>query len=322
MRAIVYDTYGTPGVLRLAEVPTPVPAAGEVLIRVRASTVGPADCAARQADPAYSRMVFGLFSPRKPILGSDLAGEVAALGAGVTGFAVGDRVLAATGAAFGTHAEYALLPQVAVVPTPDGLGDADAAALIGGGLTALPFLRDHGRLRDGQRILINGASGAVGTAAVQLAKHFGASVTAVCSTTNLDLVRSLGADEVIDHTREDFTRLGGGFDVVFDAVGKSSFARCRGLLKPGGAYLTTVPSPAALLQTLWTPRFGRKRVVLAFTGLRSPAVMAEDLAVLTGLAAAGRLRAVIDRSYPLEQVADAHRYVDTGRKRGAVVVTV
>jgi NADPH:quinone reductase-like Zn-dependent oxidoreductase len=322
MKAVVYDRYGPPEVLRLADVPTPMPAADQVLIRGRVSAVGPADCAARQADPAYARLVFGLFKPKIRILGSDVAGEVAAVGAGVTRFAVGDKVLAATGATFGAHAQYTLFPQEAVVAKPEAISYEDAVALIGGGLTALPFLRDHARLRAGQRILVNGASGAVGAAAVQLAKHFGATVTGVCSAANIELVASLGADQVIDYTRQDFTRAGGGYDVVFDAVGKSSFARCKGILASDGVYLATVPTLANLVQTAWTAKFARKRVVLAFTGLRSPAAQAKDLAILADLAASGALRAVIDRRYSLDQLAEAHRYVGTGRKRGIAIVDI
>lgn len=322
MKAIVHRRYGPPEVLQLADLPRPVPVDGEVLIRTRAVSVSSSDCSFRAADPFFARFAAGLVRPRRPVLGVEVAGEVAAVGDGVDQFEPGDRVAAVSGVAMGGYAEFICLSAEGVSPIPDALGFADAVAVIEGGLTALPFLRDHAKVSSGQRVLVNGASGAVGTAAVQLAKHFGAVVTGVCSTANVELVRSLGAEEVIDYTRADFTAQPAAYDVIFDAVGKSSFRLCRKALRPGGSYLTTVPSLQAMLQALWTRRFGSRRVVLAFTGLRSASAKAADMAVLTALAEAGELRSVIDQRWPLAQAADAHRYVDRGRKRGAVVLTV
>jgi NADPH:quinone reductase-like Zn-dependent oxidoreductase len=321
MNAVVHDRYGPPEVLRLADLPRLVPGEREVVIRNHAVTVTAADCAFRAADPFFARFATGLLRPRRPVLGGNVAGEVAAVGRGVTALRPGDRVVGVAGVDMGGYAEYTRLPAEAVVPIPEGIGCADAVAVVEGGLTALPFLRDHAAIGPGRRVLVNGASGAVGTSAVQLAKHFGATVAGVCSTANLELVRSLGADEVIDYTAADFTAERDAYDVVFDAVGKSSFGRCRRALRAGGAYLTTVPGLPVLLQAR-TRHAGGRRVGLAFTGLRPAADKARDMALLLGLAAAAGIMPVVDRTWPLARAADAHRHVDTGRKRGVVVLTV
>jgi NADPH:quinone reductase-like Zn-dependent oxidoreductase len=320
MRAVTFRRYGPPDVLRVERVPVPTPRAGWVLVRVEAVTVGAADCAMRAADPFVARFASGLRRPRQVVLGSELAGEVVAVGAGVTRPRVGDRVAGAAGIEMGGYAELACLPADGVAIVPDGITAADAVAITEGGLTALPFLRDHAKLRPGQRVLVNGASGGVGSSAVQLAKALGATVTGVCSGANVDLVRSLGADEVIDYERQDFTAARGSWDVVFDTVGKSSFRRARGALAPGGIYLTTVPT-AAIMTQLVTTRWRSRRAGIAFTGLRQPRDKAKDVAHLLELAATGVIRAVIERRYPLEEAAEAHRYVDTGHKRGAVILT-
>lgn len=323
MKAVVYTEYGAPDVLRLSDVPTPTPAAGEVLIRVEAAAVTAADCAARSGDQFIARLAFGLRKPKQPILGTEFAGEVAAVAPDVARFRVGDAVFAASGTNFGAHAEYVCLPENgALAHRPAGTTAAEAAAICEGGLTALPFLRDEGKLQPGHHVLINGASGSVGTAAVQLAKHLGAEVTGVCSTANLELVRSLGADTVIDYTAADFTRSGETYDIIFDTVGKSSFSRCRSALRPGGIYLSTVPTLSVVFHMLWTSRFGGKRAAIAFTGLRRASERAKDLLFLNGLVESGGIRPVIDRCYPLEQAAEAHRYVDTGHKKGNVVLTM
>ena len=224
---------------------------------------------------------------------------------------------------FGAYAQYTCMPEDgALAIKPANMTYDEAAAVPNGGLTGLPFLRDQGDIRSGQQILVNGASGAVGSSAVQIAKAYGAVVTGVCSTANLELVRSLGADRVIDYTEEDFTASGETYDIVFDAVGKSSYARCRGSLKEGGVYLTTVPTPEGCLSRLRPRLAGRKRVGFAATGLRSARKKAKDLVVLAEMAEAGKLRAVIDRCYPLAETAEAHRYVEKGHKKGNVVITV
>jgi NADPH:quinone reductase-like Zn-dependent oxidoreductase len=308
-------------VVRVAEVPTPVPKDAEVLIRVRAATVGAADSVARRGSPIYARLFFGLRRPRFPILGSDFAGEVEAIGPAVTRFAVGDQVFGAAGPRLGAHAEFVCVSeQAALVAKPVELTHAEAVALADA--TALCFLRDKAKLHKGQTILVNGASGSVGSAAVQLARHFGATVTAVCSGPNSDLVSDLGADKVIEYTVEDFTRNGQIYDVIFDAVGKSSFSRCRASLAPGGIYLTTVPTIAILVQTLWTSRFGSKRAAIAFTGLRPPDQKARDLTYTRDLIAARKIVPVVDSTFPLSRIADAYRRVDPGHKHGNVIVTM
>lgn len=323
MKAIVFRTYGGPEVLRLEEVATPVPTDGEVLVRNHASVVTAAVCAARSGSPFMARLYFGLRRPKWPVLGTNFSGDVQAVGSSVTRFRVGDRVSGVNVTNFGAHAEYLLVSEDGVIaPKPANLTDEEAVAVFDGSITALPFLRDSARLRPGQSILINGASGAVGTAAIQLAKYYGATVTAVCSTANLELVKKLGADTVIDYTTTDFTRNRASYDVIFDAVGKSSFTRCRAALKRGGIYLTTVPSLAILVQMLWTSRIGKRRAAIAFTGLAKPVEMAKNLAFVGELAESGTFVPVIGTVHPLQRAAEAHRHVDTGRKSGSAVLTI
>ena len=321
MRAVTFRWYGPPDVLQVETLPVPAPRDCEVLVRVGAVAVSAADAAMRAADPFIARFASGMRRPRRTVLGTELAGEIVAVGAGVTGRTVGERVAGATGIEMGGYAEYVSLPAEGVALIPDGIGLADAVAIVEGGLTALPFLRDHAKVRPGQHVLINGASGGVGTAAVQLAKTLGAVVTGVCSAANAELVAALGADQVIDYAAVDFTRNLGAYDVVLDTVGKGSFRRCRRALKPGGIYLTTVPSAAILVQMLGTRWIGSRRAGIAFTWLRKPIAKAQDVAFLLELAGTGAIRPVIDRALPLADVVEAHRYVDTWRKRGAVVLT-
>jgi len=320
----VYDRYGPPDVLRLEDVERPVPKEDEVLVKIRATAVTRADCATREANrrsglavSLISRSISGIRRPKQRILGSELAGEVEAVGAAVNEFAVGDHVFGTSGFMFGAHAEFICLRESArIAHMPVGMSFEEAASVCDGGLNALWCLRGAG-LRKGQRILIYGASGAIGTAAVQLAKYFGADVSAVCSTKNLELVRSLGADRVIDHTQEDFTKNGQTYDVIFDAVGKHSFARSSGSLNPGGSYLAT-DGFRNLLLALWTSRFGDKKVVFSIP----PRYTKQDVRFLKELIEAGKYRAVIDRCYPLEDVVEATRYVETEQKTGNVVLTI
>ena len=317
MRAVVHDRYGGPDVLRLEEVERPVPNDDEVLVKIHATTVSRSDCGFREADPFILRFFTGLRRPNRRILGSELAGEVASIGKNVTRFKVGDHVFGLKG--FGAHAEYVCVREDGRLEhKPAGMPFEEAAAVCDGALMALTSLR-RGGIRPGQSILIYGASGSIGTAAVQLAKHFDAHVTAVCNTKNLELAKSLGADHVIDYTREDFTRSGERYDVIFDAVGKHSFMRSRGSLKPGGIFLETDLGfmwhvPALILLTRW---IGNKRVTIA-----TPQYKARDVLFLKELIEAGKYRAVIDRSYPLDEVVEATRYVETGQKTGNVVLIV
>lgn len=320
MRAIVAKRYGSPDVLRVADVADPAPDADEILVRVTASIVSPVDCAFRAGDPFVSRVFTGLRRPKRSIPGTLLAGEVDAVGADVTRFAPGDRVF---GGGWGAHAEYTCLPEDAdLIGTPSALTDAEAVAIEDGGLTALPFLRDTAAVRPGDAVLVNGASGSVGSAAVQLATHFDATVTGVCSTANVDLVGSLGADRVVDYTRTDFTEGEERYDVIFDAVAKSSYWRCKDVLADDGVYTTTALSAANLGAQLWTTVVGDRRARFSATGLRSGEEKVADLRYLRKLAENGVVRPVIDRRYPLAFAADAHRYVETGHKAGSVVVSI
>ena len=321
MRAIVYDRYGPPEVLRLAEVPRPSPKASEVLIRVVATTVNRTDCGFRKGEPWVARFWSGLMRPRFPILGNELSGEIVEVGVDVKTFQAGDQVCGLTGATFGACAEYVCLPSdAAIVPKPTNLGMEEAAGAWDGPWLALTCLR-KAAVGSGQHILIYGASGSIGGSAVQLAKHLGAHVTAVCNTKNLDLVRSLGADEVVDYTRTDFTRLDRTFDVVLDAVGKSTFGACRRLLKPDGRYLSTDLGPwwqNPLLQ-IWTGIVGGQQAGLAIPDAKR---VRQDVQLLREIIEGKGLRPVIDRTYPLAEIVLAHRYVDTEQKTGSVVILV
>jgi NADPH:quinone reductase-like Zn-dependent oxidoreductase len=316
VRAVVQDRYGPADVLRVEEVEPPVPASGEVLVRVHASTVTRTDVGLRAAKPWFSRFFVGLRRPRQRIPGLELAGVVEAVGSAVTGFAVGDRVFGVRSSA---HAELVCVREAGpVAQMPEGSSFEEAAALCDGAALALACLRKAWPL-EGRRVLVYGASGSVGTAAVQLARHFGAHVTGVTDTTHVDLVRSLGAHEVVDYLREDFARRGQTYDVVLDAVGKHSFRRSRRAIAPGGVFLETDGGFLwhAPLLILLTRFVGDRRVHLGITRYSK-----EDVLLLAGLVATGEYRAVVDRTYPLEQVADAHRYVETGRKTGNVVLTI
>lgn len=320
MRAIVLTKYGSPDVLKLEETAKPAVKDNELLIRVGAASVTPSDCAFRKADPFMIRLMYGFMKPKNRVPGTEFAGVVEAVGKEVSAFKPGDRVYGMSPHKFGAHAEYISLPDKEPIGImPANLSSEEAAAVIDGGLTALTFLRDIAKARSGQKVLINGASGAVGIYAVQLAKHFGAEVTGVCSGANAELVRSYGADYVIDYTREDFRATGRTYDVIFDAVGKSSYPRCKSSLNRSGIYLGTVPTGSILFHMLWTALFSSKKAKFAATGLMQKP---QNLAYLRELAEAGKLRPVIDRRYPLEQLAAAHEYVEQGRKKGNVIVVM
>jgi NADPH:quinone reductase-like Zn-dependent oxidoreductase len=322
MKAVVYERYGPPEVLQLKEVEKPTPKDHEVLIKAHATTVTSGDWRVRSLNVPVGfrlimRLVFGISRPKQPILGSELAGVIESVGKGVRKFKVGDQVFAFSDAAMGCHAEYKCMPEDGAVELkPVNLTYDEAAALSFGGTTALDFFR-RGKLQSGERVLINGASGGVGTAAVQLAKHFGADVTGVCSTANMALVRSLGASHVIDYTLEDFTQNGETYDVIVDTVGTAPFSRSKDSLKEGGRLLMVLAGLLDMLQIPWASMTSSKKVIAG------PAFgRAEDLRFLAGLAEAGEFKPVIDRRYPFEQIADAHRYVDTGRKKGNVIITL
>jgi NADPH:quinone reductase-like Zn-dependent oxidoreductase len=316
MRAVVQDRYGPPEVLRIADVEPPVPKEDEVLVRVHASTVTRSDTGFRSADPFFSRAFTGLRTPKRKIVGMELAGEVEALGARVSEFAVGDHVFGIRG---GANAEYVCVrEQGALAHMPAGMDFLHAAALPDGSSIANACL-SAADVREGQRLVVYGATGSIGTAAVQLAKARGAIVTAVGDTPRVELMRSLGADEVVDYLKEDFTRGGTSYDVVFDSVGKHSFRRCRRSLKAGGTYISTDLGfmwhvPLLALGTRW---IGDKRVRLPI-----PKYSKDDVLLVKRLVDEGRYRPIIDRTYPLEQVVEATRYVETGQKTGNVVLRI
>lgn len=322
MKAIVYEAYGSPDVLKLKEVAKPIPKSNEVLIKVHATTVTTGDWRVRSLNlpPGFGflgRLIFGILKPRQPILGSEIAGVIESVGKDVSKFKAGDAVFSFSDAAMGCHAEYRCMGEDAPIALkPSNMSFNESAPLSFGGTTALSFLR-RANLKTGDKILINGASGGVGTAAVQLAKHFGAVVTAVCSTPNVELVKSLGADDVIDYLKEDFAKNGLKYDVIMDIAGNAPYSRSKGSLVERGYLLMVLAGLFDLLQAPW---------ISMVTGIRTvvgPAFgKAEDLRYLAQLAESGKFKTIIDKCYPFEKMADAHRHVDTGHKRGNVVVIV
>jgi NADPH:quinone reductase-like Zn-dependent oxidoreductase len=319
MKAIVYTKYGSPDVLQLKDVAKPTPKENELLIKIHATTVNRTDCGFRNPEPFFVRFFSGLIRPKKTILGSEFAGEIETVGKDVKSFKKGDQVFGLTGNNFGAHAEYLCLPEEgAIAIKPVNMTCEEAAAVCDGATLALTCLR-KANIQSGQKILIYGASGSIGTAGVQLAKYYGANVTAVCNTKNVEIVKSLGADTVIDYTKDDFTKIGQTYDVIFDAVGKISFLRCKNSLKQGGVYLETD------LGFLWqnpifallTAKIGTKKVMIAI-----PKENKENVLFFKEIIEAGKYKAVIDRRYPLEQIIEATQYVETGQKTGNVVITL
>jgi NADPH:quinone reductase-like Zn-dependent oxidoreductase len=319
MKAIVYTKYGPPDVLQLKEVEKPTPKDNEVLIKIHATTVNRTDSALRKAEPFFSRFFTGLIRPKKTILGTEFAGKIEAVGKDVTSFKVGDKVFGFSGNDFGAHAEYMIMPEEGSLTTmPANMTYEEAAPSTEGAHYALSFIR-KANIQSGQRVLINGATGAIGSAAVQLVKYFGADVTAVCNTKNVALVKSLGADKVLDYTKEDFTKDDQMYDAVFDTVGKSSFSRCKPLLKPGGIYISSELGYMAQnpILALVTPIIGNKKVMFPI-----PKHSDENIVLFKKLIEAGKFKGVIDRCYPLEEIVEAYKYVETGQKTGNVVITV
>ena len=324
MKAILHTKYGPPDELQLREVAKPVPKENELLIKIRATAVTTSDCNFRNLTFVPSlvklpmRIQFGFSKPKHNLIGLDFAGEIEAVGAGVTKFKKDDQVFGTPEPAVGTYAEYICMPEDGVLTIkPESMTYEEAAAITNMANTALFFTRDLGNIQAGDRVLINGASGGIGTYAVQLAKYYGAEVTGVCSTKNLELVKSLGADHVIDYTKEDFTKNGKTYDVILDAAGKSSFSASKSSLKEGGVYLHTLPHLNVILPMLWTSFIGSKKVKMA----PAPAKV-EHLETLKELVEAGSLKTVVGRRYPLEQLAEAFRYVEGGHKTGNVVINV
>jgi NADPH:quinone reductase-like Zn-dependent oxidoreductase len=330
MKAIVFTEYGTPDVLQLKEVANPVPKDNEILIKVYATPVNYGDISARNFShiPARefnmpmplwfpARIAFGFNKPKNTILGSELAGEIEATGNSVKKFKKGDRVFAYLGMRMGANAEYLCMPEngmVAVKPT--NMTYEEACAVPYGGIMALSILR-KANIQKGQKVLVNGASGGIGSIAVQLARYYGAEVTGVCGTPRLEYVRALGADKVVDYTREDFTRNGDQYDLIFDILGRSSFSRLKSSLKPNGRYLLASFKTGKLLQMLWTSITGGKKVICAMASEKP-----EDLVFIKELVETGKIKTIVDKCYPLEQTAEAHRYVEKGLKKGHIVITL
>ena len=317
MKAVVYTKYGSPDVLEVKEVDKPVPAANEIVVRVKAATVNRTDCAVLRAKPFIMRLVTGLLKPTKQIMGTEFAGEVEAVGAAVTLFKPGDRVFGFDDMVLSSYAQYfAIAESKGLATIPANIDYQQAAASCEGAHYAYNMINKT-KLTGGQKVLVNGASGGIGSAAVQLLKYFGAHVVAVCNTKNLELVKSLGADEVIDYTKSDFTKAGEKYDFIFDTVGKSSFGKCKPLLNAGGVYLSSELGWMAenIFFALFTPLTDSKKVIFPI-----PKDIKGSVLFIKKLVEEGKFKPVIDKKYPLEQIADAFRYVETGQKTGNVVI--
>jgi NADPH:quinone reductase-like Zn-dependent oxidoreductase len=319
MKAIIHTRYGPPEVLQLAEVPKPSPKDNEVLIKVHATTVNRTDCGFRSAEYFISRFFSGLFRPKNHVLGNEFAGEIVEIGSSVSSFQVGDRVFGYNDITFGAHAEYMVLKEDGPITTmPSDLTYEEAAPITEGGHYALCDIR-AAKVSPGQKVLVNGATGSIGSAAVQLCRYFGAEVTAVCVTPHLERIRSLGAKTVIDYTKEDFTKIGDQFDFIFDAVGKSSFGKCKPILKSNGIYISTELGKGGQnpFLALITPILGGKKLLFPI-----PTINKQDVVFLKELVESGQFKPVIDRKYPMEQIVEATKYVETGQKTGNVVITI
>ena len=328
MKAIVCTKYGSPNVLQLRDVEKPTPKDNEVLIKINASSVTAADTMMRKGSPVIGRLFIGLMKPKNPIPGTGFAGEIESVGNDVVQFKEGDQIFGESILVAGTNAEYVCVTENGILAKkPDNMTFEQAAPVCDGALTSMNFLKDLAKIQHGQRVLIIGASGSLGTSAVQLAKCFGADVTGVCSTTNVELVKSLGADKVIDYTKQDFTSTGQTYDIIYDTVGKSSFSHCKGSLTEKGVYVSPVLGLALLLQIIWNSIIGSlpgrkpgKKAMFSATGLLPVAKLRTFLLELQKLIEGGQLKSIIDRQYPLEKIAEAHAYVDKGHKRGNVVI--
>ncbi len=322
MKAMVAKGYGSPEVFSLESVSKPRPGKKEVLVKIYTSSATTADTMMRTGKPFFARFMLGLRKPKHPIPGTGFAGVVEEVGSEVTNYATGDRVFGETTTGFSTNAEYVAVPENGViVPVPETMSFIEAASFCDGPVTSYNFLKEIGEIRKGQEILVIGASGSLGTAAIQLAKYFGAVVTGVCSTRNVGLVKSLGADKVIDYTREDYATKEDRYDIVYDTIGKSSFQKVRNILKPEGQYLSPVLQIRLLWQMIRTSKSGGKKAKFAATGLKNDDELRTMLKRVVDIFMEGKLKMTIDRQYPLEKLAEAHRYIDTGRKKGNVVIS-
>jgi NADPH:quinone reductase-like Zn-dependent oxidoreductase len=317
MKAVIYEKYGSPEVLELREIDKPSVVDDEILVKIHAASIQQTDIRFRTGTPFLARVLAGLLKPKNQILGCDYSGIIEATGKNINEYNVGDDVYGQLDARTGTHAEYISVSTKEVSPKPKNLTFVEAASVGVAGIIALQCLRDHGKIQQGQKVLINGASGGIGTFAVQIAKSFDTEVTGVCSTTNLEMVKSIGADHVIDYTKEDFTERVDEYDIIFDAVRKNTFANCKNALTSKGIYVTTEFGPTIMLQMKMNSNPNGKRMV----GMLMKVDM-EDLAFLSELIEAGKIKPVIDRTYPLEEIADAHRYVEKGHAKGKVIIEI
>lgn len=321
MKVVVYKKYGSPNVLQFEDVEIPIPKENEILVKLKATTITTVDSIFRKGDKFFARVATGITKPKQPILGTEFAGEIEAVGSEVKLFKKGDHVFGSSIEGSGTYCEYYCIPGNGPLEIkPSNLSFEESTALPSGSLTALPFLRDSGKIRSGQKVLVIGASGSVGSYGVQLAKYFGAEVTGVCSTSNVELVKSIGADEVVDYKKDDFTKQNKKYDLIFDSIGNSTFKTCKPLLSENGIYLNPVISFKILLQMMWTSKASKKKAIITFTGLRSSEEKKNDLTFLKKLVEDGKLKPVIDKIFTLDQIAEAHGYVDKGHKKGNVVI--
>lgn len=321
MKAVVCTKYGSPSVLQIKQVDKPLPKDNEILIKVFAASITTADTMIRRGAPCIGRLFMGLNKPKYPITGTGFSGEVDAIGKNVTRFKPGDQVFGESLFGYGSNAEYTCVAQDGVLAQlPRNLTHESAAPVCDGALTSLSFLKDIGKIKPGQRVLVNGASGSLGSAAVQIARQLGASVTGVCGSDNIELVKSLGADEVIDYRHKDFTRMAQQYDIIYDAVGKRSFRQCRNVLSKNGRYLSPVLSFPLLFSMFWSTMFCSRKAKFSATGIRPAKDLLPLLDELRNMFESKAIRTVIDQQYTLDQTATAHRYIDKGRKKGNIVI--
>lgn len=320
MKAVIYQKYGNPEVLQIVEIAKPISSKDEVLVKIKATLVTNADCYMRRADTLFSKLVLGLFKPKKryQILGTEFSGIIEGIGTDVTEWKIGDEIFGFRGFGTGCYAEYKCISSKgSLAQKPVNIGFEEAVSYVDGATTALFFLKEKAKIKYGQKVLINGASGSIGTFAVQLAKYFGTEVTGVCSSKNIDLVKSLGADIVIDYTQNDFTLLNESYDIIFDTVSKSTFSKCKKVLSENGFYINTMFSISNMLQSIWTGLFCKKKAIFAMSVDKK-----EALDFIKGLVEKEKLQTVIDRTYNFEQIIEAHKYVETGHKKGNIVIRI
>ena len=323
MKAVISTGYGGPDVLQIQTVDKPIPADNEVLVKVKATPVTTAGTMMRTGFPLIGRLFMGLTKPKNAISGTGFAGVIESVGANVNQFNSGDRVFGESLETFGTHAEYVTIKEDGIISImPENLSYEEACVVGDGHITSLNFLQKIAAIQPGQHLVIIGASGSLGTAAVQLAKHFGATVTGICSTTNVEMVKKLGADFVIDYTHSDFTKNGDTYDVIYDTVGKSSFSKCKNSLTENGLFISPVLGFSTLIQMLRTSLFGKKKVLFSATGMLPVSTIRDFLKEIKELMSMKKLQSVIDKRYSLDQISDAHRYIDLGHKKGNVVLTI